>query len=96
MTRRPSGFRRWGAEIGYVFSRREDNGRWVILAGPPDIKIDNKHADGSPHMHVGGWESDDRRHLRADLGLDEAVDAIRAQLAARGTIDTETLARELS
>lgn len=96
MTRRPAGFRRWDVAIGFVFTRLEANGRWVILAGPPDVKLDNKHTDGIPHMHIGGWESMDRRNLRPDLSLREAVDAIRAQLSERAAIDAEKLARELA
>lgn len=68
----------------------------VILAGDPDVKIDNKHMDRRPHIHVGGWQSDDRRSLRGDLTVDEASQAIRAQLSDQGRLDVDDLIEELS
>lgn len=95
MPRRPEGFRIWGAGAGYVFTRIEEDGRWVILAGPPDVKLDNRHGDRRPHVHVGGWDSADRRALRADLAFEEAVDEVRGQLLERGRLDAARLVREL-
>lgn len=74
----------------------DEDGRWVILAGDPPIKIDNKHDDRVPHMHVGGFESDDRRTLRPDLTPKEVAEAIREQLEETGYIDTKKLEEGLS
>ena len=95
MARRPAGFRSWGTTAGYVFSRLEEDGRWVILAGPPDVKLDNKHGDRRPHLHAGGWESTDRRELRADLTMEEAVSAIRVRLTIAGHVDAHELQEAL-
>ena len=96
MARRPAGFRTWESTVGYVYSRREQDGRWVILAGPPDVKLDNKHDDRRPHLHADGWDSADRRDLRVDLTMEEAVSAIRGQLSVAGHVDVEHLERDLA
>lgn len=82
--------------MGMLDVKIDEDGGWVILAGYPAIKIDNKHDDRLPHMHVGGFNSDDRRSLRHDLTPGEAADAIRAHLERNGFIDTKELEEELS
>lgn len=94
--RKPMGFQEWKVPVGILFVREEEDGRWVILAGEPDIKIDNKHLDGKPLMHLGSWDSDDRRNLRANLTAAEAALAIRRQLTQYGYLEPEALEDELS
>lgn len=93
--RPPAGFRAWDVPVGVVFVREDDRGGWVVLAGDPMVKLDNKHRGGRPHMHVGSWESEDRRDLRSDLTADEAAAAIVGQLEAKGHIDPDALEAEL-
>jgi len=94
--RKPRGFSAPKVPFGVLFVKTEDDGGWVILAGEPDVKIDNKHMDRRPHIHVGGWLSDDRRPLRFDLTVAEAARAIRSQLSNRGRLDVADLIEELS
>lgn len=84
-----------GVPVGALFVRREEDGRWVILAADPTIKIDNHHDDRIPHLHADGWTGDDRRDLPPMLGPDEAAEAIRRHLVERGYIDVEDLLEEL-
>ncbi len=94
--RKPPGFQDWDVPIGILLVRHEEDGRWTILAAEPDIKLDNKHMDRRPHVHVGGWNSDDRRLLRHDLTASEAAQAIRRHLSATGKIDVALLEAELT
>jgi hypothetical protein len=82
--------------FGILLVRQEEDGRWVILAGAPDVKIDNKHMDRRPHMHVGSWDAEDRQALRQDLTATEAASAIRHQLGTIGYLDLDALKEELS
>ena len=93
--RKLRGFRAWDVPVGLLFLREEDDGSWVLLAGEPDIKIDNKHRDGQPHMHVNGWDSEDRCELRRDLTLADAVEAIARHLNKDGHINVKRLLEEL-
>jgi hypothetical protein len=93
--RKPRGFRAGNVPVGVLFVREEDDGKWVILAGEPEVKLDNKHRDGRPHMHVGAWDSEDRRELRADLTAKEAREAIARQLAEKGYLDPGALEEDL-
>jgi hypothetical protein len=94
--RKPQGFQEWKVPVGTLFVREDENGQWVILASEPDVKIDNKHRDGRPHMHVGNWDSTDRRDLRASLSMAEAASAIHRQLKKNGYLDLDALEVELS
>jgi len=89
--RKPRGFHPWAVPIGVLFVSEEEEGRWVVLAGDPAVKIDNKHLNGRPHMHAGDWNSCDRRLLREDLTVDEAADTIRHLLETKGHIDLQAL-----
>lgn len=93
--RKPWGFQALNVPVGVLFVREEEDGRWVVLAGEPDVKIDNKHLDGRPHMHVGSWQSTNRRPLRRDLTAREAAETISRQLTETGRIDTEALEEAL-
>lgn len=93
--RKPRGFTNWDTPIGVLYLRRRQDGRWVILAADPEIKIDNDHPDRIPHLHVGGWESGDRRDLRPPLGPKQAAEAIVGHLERQGVIDVEGLLEEL-
>ena len=94
--RRSAGFRHdFESKAGFVYSALENDGRWVILAGWPDVKIDNKHGDKRPHLHADGIDGEDRRNLRKALRREEAVATIRAQLEKDGKIDPDELEREL-
>ncbi len=96
--RKPPRFRapRTGSRHGILLVREGDDGTWVVLASPPDVKVDNRHRDRRPHIHTDGWQGNDRRDLRADLTLEEVVLAIRRRLEATGWIDVEALRRELA
>lgn len=93
--RKPRGFQVWNVPVGILFVREEDDGKWVVLAGEPEVKIDNKHRDGKPHMHVGGWNSEDRRGLRPTLTAGDAAEAIARLLAEKGHLDPRSLEEEL-
>lgn len=75
---------------------RVQGSRWVILAGDPEVKMDNMHADGRPHLHLGGWDSPDRQDLRPGLTARKAADAVAAQLLAKGYLDPRSLVEVLS
>jgi hypothetical protein len=94
--RKPRGFTSWSVPTGDLYSRWDDDGGWVVLAAEPDVKIDNRHRDGRPHLHLGGWDSPVRRDLRPDLTLQEAVAAIVRHLSESGSIDVPRLQEELS
>lgn len=94
--RKPRGFDRWDVPVGVLYLRVREDGRWVLLAADPQIKIDDDHDDRIPHLHVGGWNSEDRRRLRPDLGPGEAAEAVRTQLRSKGYIDVEELQEALS
>ncbi len=94
--RKPPGFQAWNVPVGILLVRHEEDGRWVILAGAPDVKIDNKHRGRRPHMHIGSWDAEDRHLLREDLTATEAAAAIRHQLATAGYLDLDELREELS
>lgn len=94
--RRPPGFREWKFRGGFLRVQERDDGSWVILATPPDIKLDNDHADHRPHLHPDGWESRDRRALRASLKPEEAREAITRHLARQGSFDVAALTEELA
>ncbi len=93
--RKPRGFTNWDVPVGVLYLRKEEDGRWIILAADPEIKIDNDHSDRIPHIHVDGWNSDDRRDLRPTLGPDEAAQAILRHLEEHGYIDVKRLLEEL-
>lgn len=93
--RPPAGFQAWDVPVGIVLVREDDGGGWVVLAGYPMVKMDNRHRDGRPHLHVGGWNSDDRRDLRPTLTADEAAAAVVDQLEATGHVDPEALEEAL-
>lgn len=93
--RKPRGFTNWDVPVGVLYLRKEEDGRWVILAGDPEIKIDNDHPDRIPHMHIGGWNSDDRRDLRPTLTPEQAVQAIVRHLEEDGFIRVKRLLEEL-
>lgn len=93
--RKPRGFANWTVPVGVLYVRKAAGGRWIILAADPEIKIDNDHDDRIPHLHVAGWNSDDRRDLRATLTPEEAARAIRHHLQQRGYIDVPSLLEEL-
>ncbi len=93
--RKPRGFRAWNVPVGILFVREEDDGGWVVLAGEPDVKIDNKHLDGTPHMHIGDWDSKKRQTLRKDLTATEAAATIARQLSENGFLDPDGLKEEL-
>ncbi|MHB8587171.1 MAG: hypothetical protein ACYDDF_15195 [Thermoplasmatota archaeon] len=84
------------APPGFIWVRTTSTGRWVIMAGYPETKIDNTHRDALPHLHDGGLESAKRRPLRPDLTQQEAIRAIVTQLTQAGSIDIDTLVEELS
>jgi hypothetical protein len=94
--RKPRGFRRWTVRVGDLLVSTRPDGSWIILACEPEVKIDNRHRDGRPHLHVGGWDSEDRRPLQLDLTLSEAARAVARQLEEKGSIDARTLEEELS
>lgn len=94
--RKPRGFVPWAVRHGDLFVTMRANGRWVILAGDPPIKVDNEHRDGRPHVHVGGWDSEDRRPLRDELDVIEAARVIQNHLNENGYIDIERLLESLS
>lgn len=93
--REPRGFRNWDVPIGVLYLRKEADGRWIILAADPAIKIDNDHTDRIPHVHVDGWTGDDRRDLRPTLDPEEAARTIRSHLSEQGFIDLDRLLEEL-
>lgn len=93
--RKPRGFASWDVPVGVLHLRLEEDGRWVLLAADPEIKIDNDHDDRIPHLHVGGWNSEDRRDLRPTLGPREAAGAVRSQLRRKGYIDVDELLEAL-
>lgn len=93
--RKPRGFTTWPVPAGALYGRREADGRWVILAGEPDVKLDNWHGDRRPHLHVRGWDSTVRRDLRTDLTIEEAVAAVARQLAEQGYLDPRRLLEDL-
>jgi hypothetical protein len=94
--RRPAGFRAdFRASWGFIYSAEDEDGAWVVLAGWPDVKIDNKHRDGRPHLHADGIEGNDRRDLRMKLTRAAAVRAVRKQLETTGRIDPDALAEGL-
>lgn len=95
MPRKPSGFIRVAVPVGVLFLRTVGIAHWVILAADPEIKIDNAHDDRIPHMHLNGWNSEDRRDLRPTLSPDEAVRMIRIHLETQGYIDTDQLLEDL-
>ena len=94
--RKQAGFQAWKVPVGILLVREEEDGRWVVLAGDPHVKIDNKHLDGRPHMHVGSWESQDRRALRPGVTVGDVASAIRSQLAETGRVDVEALEEALA
>lgn len=94
-SRKPRGFRNWNVPVGVLLVRREEDGRWVILAADPEIKIDNHHDNRIPHLHIDGWNTEDRRDLRATLTPEAAADAIRHHLSTLGYIDVDRLLEEL-
>lgn len=94
--RKPPGFQAGNVPVGILLVRQEEDGRWVILAGAPDVKLDNKHMDRRPHMHIGSWDAEDPHALRQDLTATEAASAIRHQLASAGYLDLDALKDALS
>jgi hypothetical protein len=90
------GFGRLDVAGGVIMHRTDMDGTWVVLASPPDVKADNKHMDRQPHLHVGGWESRDRRPLRADVDASAVVRAMARQLEQHGFIDVQQLLEELA
>lgn len=94
--RKPRGFQRARVPFGLLVYKEEEGGRWVLLAGEPEIKIDNKHRDGRPHMHAHGRDSKERRDLREDPSLAEAVEVVARQLNEKGHIDVTGPTEELS
>lgn len=96
MVRKPPGFQQWKLNGGMVRLQVREDGTWVILAHPPDLKLDNAHMDRRPHVHVGGWDSDDRRALRPDLEPHEARETLARLLNEDGYVDVKRLLEELS
>lgn len=96
MARKPRGFDRRRARVGRLYVRRDPDGGWVVLASPPDVKIDNKHRDRRPHLHPEGWISGARIELREDLTLDEVIVAIRQQLMGHVRLDPAKLVEDLA
>ncbi|MCA1812599.1 MAG: hypothetical protein LC624_01455 [Halobacteriales archaeon] len=94
--RKVRGFARLDVAGGVIMYRSDTDGTWVVLASHPDVKVDNKHMDRRPHIHVGGWASADRRALRAGLGAGHVVAAIARHLEQQGYIDVMRLAEELA
>jgi len=95
MVRPPAGFVSLDVPTGEIHYKEDANG-WVVLAGDPDVKFDNKHRDRRPHMHVGGWNSETRVDLRPDLELHEVLRVLKQELAGRGWLDVSSLEASLS
>ena len=85
MVRKPAGFQQWKLNGGVVRLHVREDGTRVILVAPPDLKLDNAHMDRRPHVHVGGWDSEDRRPLRPDLGAQEAREVWRGSSTSMAT-----------
>jgi hypothetical protein len=94
--RKPPGFTRRRIAAIEALVRTRDDGAWVVLLSPPDIKVDNVHRDRRPHMHPGGWTDPATWPLREGIGPDDVVDAAAACLAERGRLAPADLRRRLA